>query len=77
MVVPEGDTLFRTAATLQRWLGGREVSAATTTVPGLPADRLVGQRIDKVEAWGKHLLLRFASGQVLHSHLRMSGSWHV
>ncbi|MGI8776687.1 MAG: Fpg/Nei family DNA glycosylase [Acidimicrobiales bacterium] len=77
MVVPEGDTLFRTAATLQRWLGGREVSDATTTVPGLPADRLVGQRIDKVEAWGKHLLVRFGSGQVLHSHLRMSGSWHV
>jgi len=75
--VPEGDTLYRTAATLHRWLAGREVTAASTTVPGLPADRLVGQRVEKVEAWGKHLLVRFASGQTLHSHLRMSGSWHV
>jgi len=75
--VPEGDTLYRTAATLHRWLAGREVTAASTTVPGLPADRLIGQRVEKVEAWGKHLLVRFASGQTLHSHLRMSGSWHV
>jgi len=75
--VPEGDTLYRTAATLHRWLAGREVTAATTTVPGLGAEHLVGQRVEKVEAWGKHLLVRFASGQTLHSHLRMSGSWHV
>jgi len=75
--VPEGDTLYRTAVTLQRWLAGRDVTAATTTVPGLDARRLVGQRVERVEAWGKHLLLRFESGQTLHSHLRMSGSWHV
>ena len=75
--MPEGDTLYRTAATLQRWLGGREVTEATSTVAGFPAERLVGQRVEWVEAWGKHLLVRFRSGQVLHSHLRMSGSWHV
>ncbi len=75
--MPEGDTLYRTAATLHRWLAGRDVTAASTTVPGLPAGRLVGQRVERVEAWGKHLLVRFASGQTLHSHLRMSGSWHV
>lgn len=75
--MPEGDTLTRTAATLQRWLGGREVTEATTAVPGLAAQRMVGQRVEAVEAWGSHLLVRFASGQVLHSHLRMSGSWHA
>ena len=75
--MPEGDTLYRTAATLQRWLGGREVTEATTTVPGLAVDRLVGQRVAWAEAWGKHLLVRFASGEVLHTHLRMSGSWHA
>lgn len=75
--MPEGDTLFRTAATLRRWLAGREVTDATTAVPGLAADRLVGQTVEAVESWGKHLLVRFQSGQVLHSHLRMSGSWHV
>jgi len=75
--VPEGDTLFRTAVTLRRWTAGREVTAATTDVPGLPASRLVGQRVESVDSWGKHLLVRFVSGQVLHTHLRMSGSWHV
>lgn len=75
--MPEGDTLFRTAATLHRWLAGRQVTAATTRVSGLPAAKLVGQRIDAVDAQGKHLLVRLDSGQVLHSHLRMSGSWHV
>jgi len=100
--VPEGDVLFRTAAVLQRWLGGREVTAATTVVPGLAVAGLVGRRVASVEAWGKHLLIRFdevgqrpgpedatepspqgrdrtsvADGIVLHTHLRMSGSWHV
>jgi endonuclease-8 len=70
--VPEGDTLFRTAATLQRWLAGREVTEATG-----PARPMVGESVEKVEANGKHLLIRFGSGHVLHSHLRMTGSWHV
>ena len=33
--------------------------------------------MEKVEANGKHLLIRFDSGHVLHTHLRMTGSWHV
>lgn len=75
--MPEGDTLFRTAATLHRWLAGRPVTAATTTVVGLPADRMVGRRITWVEAKGKHLLIHLEEGLILHSHMRMTGSWHV
>jgi endonuclease-8 len=70
--MPEGDVLFRTAATLQKWLAGREVTAATE-----PAAPMVGRTVEKVEANGKHLLMRFDSGHVLHTHLRMTGSWHV
>ena len=70
--MPEGDVLFRTAATLQKWLAGREVTAATAV-----AAPMVGRTVDRVEANGKHLLVRFDSGHVLHTHLRMSGSWHV
>ncbi len=70
--MPEGDVLFRTAATLQKWLAGREVTAATTT-----AAPMVGRSVAKVEANGKHLLMHFDSGHVLHTHLRMTGSWHV
>jgi endonuclease-8 len=70
--VPEGDVLFRTAATLQRWLAGRAVTEATGA-----AEPMVGRTVEKVEANGKHLLVRFDAGHVLHTHLRMTGSWHV
>jgi endonuclease-8 len=53
------------------------VTAASTKVEGLPAAKLVGQRVEAVEAQGKHLLVRLDSGQVLHSHMKMTGSWHV
>jgi endonuclease-8 len=38
---------------------------------------MIGQTVEKVEANGKHLLIRFSAGFVLHTHLRMTGSWHV
>lgn len=75
--MPEGDTIFRAAATLDRWLTGRTVSGARTTVDRLPAAKLVGQKIDGVEARAKHLLIRFSGGTVLHTHMKMTGSWHV
>ncbi len=70
--MPEGDTLFRSAVTLQKWLAGREVTEATTA-----ATPMVGRTVEKVDANGKHLLVRFDSGHVLHTHMRMTGSWHV
>jgi endonuclease-8 len=75
--MPEGDTIFRAAATLDRWLSGREVTGARTQVDRLPAHKLVGQTVFGVEARAKHLLIRFSSGMVLHSHMKMTGSWHV
>ena len=75
--MPEGDTLARTSATMHRWLAGREITAAITRVDGFPADRLVGRTIEGVDAWGKNLMIRLDGGQVLHTHLRMTGSWHV
>ncbi|HVF14772.1 MAG TPA: DNA-formamidopyrimidine glycosylase family protein [Acidimicrobiales bacterium] len=75
--MPEGDTLARTAATMHRWLAGREITAATTKVEGFPAERLVGRRILAVDAWGKNLMVRLDGDEVLHTHLRMTGSWHV
>ena len=75
--MPEGDTIYRTAETLRRWIGGREITAVRSRVYAFEADRLVGQTVQVVEARGKHLLIRLDSGEVLHTHLRMSGSWHV
>lgn len=38
---------------------------------------LAGRRLVSCEARGKHLLLRFDGEWLLHSHLGMSGAWHV
>lgn len=75
--MPEGDTIFRAATTLRRWLEGRTITSARSTVAGVAAAALVGDRLAEVEARGKHLLMRFDSGRVLHTHMRMTGSWHV
>lgn len=75
--MPEGDTIFRTAATLQRWLGGRQITSARTTAAGVAIGAVVGDRVAHVEPRAKHLLIRFSSGRVLHTHMRMTGAWHV
>lgn len=75
--MPEGDVLHRTAVALQRWVGGRVVTDVATSVERFAAGALVGRTVERVESRGKHLLVRFDSGHVLHTHLRMSGSWHV
>jgi endonuclease-8 len=41
------------------------------------AEALDGQTLATVEARGKHLLATFGNGRILHSHLRMTGAWHV
>jgi endonuclease VIII len=76
--MPEGDTLFRTAAGLRPYLVGRDVIAARAQGPGpVPQiQRVVGKRVDAVEAHGKNLLIRFDGGLELRTHLRMNGSWH-
>ncbi|MGZ8514628.1 MAG: Fpg/Nei family DNA glycosylase [Candidatus Limnocylindrales bacterium] len=76
--MPEGDTLFRTAAGLRPYLVGRRVSAARTGGPGaLPrVERIVGQEITAVDALGKNLLIRFGNGLEIRTHLKMTGSWH-
>ena len=76
--MPEGDTLFRTAAGLRPYLVGRSVTAARTGGPGpVPqVARIVGREITAVEALGKNLLIRFEGGLEIRTHLRMNGSWH-
>ncbi|HUQ39252.1 MAG TPA: DNA-formamidopyrimidine glycosylase family protein [Acidimicrobiales bacterium] len=75
--MPEGDTLYRTAVTLRRWLEGRTITGVRSVRRNVPADRILGTTVDGVEARGKHLLIRLSSGDVVHTHLQMTGSWHV
>jgi endonuclease-8 len=74
--LPEGDTLAKTAARLRPALAGHvltrfEAPRLRGEVPKL------GTRVERVEARGKHLLVHFAGGLTLRTHLRMTGSWHV
>src|SRR2546423_15719893 len=71
--MPEGDTIFRVAATLRSALQDKRV------VEAQPAslNRLIGTTVTAVEPIGKHLVIRFDNGLALHSHMRMRGVWQV
>ncbi len=74
--MPEGDTLHRTAAALRAALHGRTLVGVELPRcrPPYPA---VGSTVDAVEARGKHLLVATSDGLVLHTHLGMTGAWHL
>lgn len=76
--MPEGDTLFRTAAGLRPWLVGKPILAARTGGPGaVPRiDRVIGATVTAVESIGKNLVIRLDNGLELRTHLRMHGEWH-
>lgn len=79
--MPEGNTIFRTATTLQRALAGRAVTRFDTVFPHLSRVQedspVTGRSVDEVRSAGKHLLITFSGDLVLRSHMRMSGSWHL
>jgi endonuclease-8 len=77
--MPEGDTIFRAAATLSKAIGGKIVRRFRSPLAAVaePAARLEGHRIELVEARGKNLLIHFDDGSALHTHMRMTGSWHI
>ena len=75
--MPEGDTLHRTAHTLSRVLGQQRLVRVRSSVPAIAHAELAGHVVEDVTALGKNLLIRFDDGRVLHTHLKMRGSWHV
>jgi endonuclease-8 len=76
--VAEGDTIRRLARRFEQTLVGEKVAASAPNPRGKAAgiERLDGLRLAGVEARGKHFLLDFGELS-LHSHLGMSGGWHV
>lgn len=79
--MPEGDTIFRTARTLGRALGGKPITGFRSTYPLLTRfdddTPLTGQLVGSVESRGKWLLIHFSGGGTLATHMLMSGSWHI
>jgi len=74
--MPEGDTIHRTANRLRPALEDKELVrfSAPRLVGDVPKP---GEVITAVEAIGKNLLVRFPKHLVLHTHMKMTGSWHL
>lgn len=79
--MPEGDTIFRAARTLNRALAGQEVARFESVLPALTRIHedtpLTGRQIERVTSAGKNVLMRFSGGLTLRTHMRMNGSWHI
>ncbi|MFV8317458.1 endonuclease VIII Nei2 [Mycobacterium sp. 23] len=74
--MPEGDTVWHTAANLREHLVGRTLTRCDVRVPKFATVDLTGQVVDEVVSRGKHLFIRVGPASI-HSHLKMDGSWRV
>jgi endonuclease VIII len=91
--MPEGDTIFRSATTLRPAMEGRVIEEARIRDQQFDCERIVGRTVTGVEARGKHLLMHLGDGcsrkhakpqaaegsgtLCIHSHMGMTGSWHI
>lgn len=79
--MPEGDTIFRAARTLNRALAGKTIVRFESMLPALTRVHedapITGRTVDSVSSMGKHLLMRLSNALVLRTHMRMNGSWHI
>ncbi|MBG6214997.1 MAG: Fpg/Nei family DNA glycosylase [Cryobacterium sp.] len=74
--MPEGDTVYRTARTLDQALHGSILTGCDIRVPAFATVDLTGQTVHEVVSRGKHVLHRVGTTSI-HSHLKMEGAWHL
>ena len=79
--MPEGDTIAYAAQRMRPVLEGHVPDEVRTPHPRHALDRwperLGGRAVTEIRTHGKHLFLCFDGDLVLHSHLRMTGTWGV
>lgn len=75
--MPEGDTVWRTAARLHKAFAGERLTRAELRWGALADYDFTGTATLEVASRGKHILHRLDSGWTIHSHLRMEGQWRV
>ena len=79
--MPEGDTIFRAARTLDRALAGKRITRFETGYAKLAWTDdnhiISGRTVDRVEARGKWLLIFLTGDLILLTHMLMNGSWHI
>jgi len=74
--MPEGDTVWHTAAVLRAALVGKALTRCDIRVPRYATVDLTGHVVEEVVSRGKHLFIRVGNASI-HSHLKMDGSWKV
>jgi endonuclease-8 len=79
--MPEGDTIYRAARTLDRALAGATVTKFETQLPQLGRidfdNPIAGRIVESVAASGKWMYMNFSGDLILVTHMLMSGSWHI
>ncbi|MGO4784598.1 DNA-formamidopyrimidine glycosylase family protein [Cryobacterium sp. W22_MBD10_FK3] len=74
--MPEGDTVYRSARSLDEALHGATLTRCDIRVPAFATVDLTGQRVHEVLSRGKHLVAHVGETSI-HSHLKMEGTWHL
>ncbi len=75
--MPEGDTVWLAARRLDDALGGQQLLDSDFRIPSLATTNLAGHQVVQVRSYGKHLLFRLDNALTLHTHFKMTGSWHL
>lgn len=75
--MPEGDTVYRAARTLDEALTGQVLTSSDFRIPSLATSDISGATVTGTASRGKHLLMRFDTGLTLRTHLKMEGTWQV
>lgn len=79
--MPEGDTIFRAARTLNRALSGQTVAKFDTELPQLArvdfVSPIAGRKVESVASSGKWIKMSFSGDLILLTHMLISGSWHI
>ena len=74
--MPEGDTVYRSARSLDDALHGATLTRCDIRVPAFATVDLTGQVVHEVISRGKHLVAHVGETSI-HSHLKMEGTWHL
>lgn len=74
--MPEGDTVYRSARSLDQALHGATLTRCDIRVPAFATVDLTGQTVHEVISRGKHLVAHVGQTSI-HSHLKMEGTWHL
>ena len=75
--MPEGDTLKKIQLRLNETILEEVVQDFYSSDPAIGRIDFIGHHVRAVHARGKHLLIYFSHGYVIHTHLGREGRWRI